>query len=104
MSFYTLIILCGIGTYLMRFLPFATGQQLSKDRGRLALFLGALGVAAMSALVMLSLAGLWQQSPTWAGGTRLVAGTAAVLATLKLTSNVGLATLAGAAIYGLLPY
>lgn len=94
-----LIVLAGIGTYLMRLLPMLYGQRLAAGRGAIALVLGALGVAAITALIVVSLLGLVAQQAGW---IRLSLSALLVLLVLRLARNVGVATLVGALGYGLL--
>jgi len=94
-----LILLAGLGTYLMRLLPMLYGQQLAAGRGALALVLSALGVAAISGLILVSLVDLAAQQ---VGVVRMLLASLAVLVTLKVARNVGVATLTGALLYGLL--
>lgn len=93
----------GLATYLIRLLPILAGERL---KGRAAppflrRFLVALGPAAIAALLVLSLQDL--PPPTGQGRAlpAIAAGAAAVLGTLRLTRNPAVATLAGAAAYGL---
>lgn len=94
-----LIVLAGLGTYLMRLLPMLYGQRLAGGRGALTLVLSALGVAAITALIVVSLVDLASQQ---VGLLRLVLASSVVLLTLRLSRNVGVATLVGALVYGLL--
>ena len=94
-----LIILAGAGTYLMRLLPMLYGQRLAAGRGAVTLVLGALGVAAITALIVVSLLDLVGQQAGW---MRLLLSALLVLLVLRLARNVGVATLAGALGYGLL--
>lgn len=101
MNFMTLILLAGAGTFLMRFLPLVTGSGLSQHPSRLRLMLSALGVTAITALIVLSLVGLWQPEQPFGSTLRMLAGSVSVLAALRFSGHVGLATLVGAAVYGL---
>lgn len=101
MSFITLIILAGIGTYLIRLLPMLGGQFLAHREGKVTLFLGALGLSAIPALILVSVADLWLQQPDWRTLVSIATGASGVLLTLRLTGNVGVATLGGALVYGL---
>ncbi len=101
MSFITLILLAGAGTFLMRFVPLVTGSGLSQRPSRLTLMLSALGLTAITALIVLSLYGLWQPQQPVGSTLRLVAGSLSVLVALRLSGHVGLATLVGAVAYGL---
>lgn len=100
MNFITLIVLAGFGTYLIRLLPMLGGQFFARREGRVTLFLGALGLSAIPALIVVSVADLWLQQPDWRTLVSLAAGTTGVLAVLRLSGNVGVATLGGALVYG----
>ncbi|MEP4545206.1 MAG: AzlD domain-containing protein [Saccharospirillum sp.] len=101
MSFMALILLAGTGTFLMRFLPLVTGAGLSRRPSPLTLMLSALGVTAIAALIVLSLVGLWQPDQALGSAVRLLVGGVSVLVALRVSGHVGLATLAGAVVYGL---
>lgn len=101
MNLILLIVLAAIGTYLIRLVPMLAGQKLAQGSGPLTLFLSALGLSAIAALIVVSVADLWQAQADLPALASLAAGTAGVLITLRLTRNVGVATLAGALIYGL---
>ncbi|HET8904179.1 MAG TPA: AzlD domain-containing protein [Saccharospirillum sp.] len=101
MSFITLILLAGAGTFLMRFVPLVTGSGLSQRPSRLTLMLSALGLTAITALIVLSLYGLWQPQQPVGSTLRLVAGSVSVLVALRISGHVGVATLVGAVVYGL---
>ncbi|MCI0509616.1 branched-subunit amino acid transport protein AzlD [Chromohalobacter marismortui] len=100
MTGWGVVIAAGVGTFLIRYLPLLSGTRLARGDGWLSRFLGALGLAAIAALIVLSMGDLWWQAPHWRGGLRLALGTAAVLLVQRLTPNVGLATLLGAGVYG----
>lgn len=101
MTFITLILLAGAGTFLMRFVPLVTGSGLSERPSRLTLMLSALGLTAITALIVLSLFGLWQPQQPVGSTLRLVAGSVSVLVALRMSGHVGVATLVGAVVYGL---
>ena len=101
LAFVTLILLAGIGTYLIRLLPMLVGQKLARGSGPLTLMLSALGLSAIAALIVVSIGDLWQSQPELTTLASLAAGTLGVLVTLRLTRNVGIATLGGALLYGL---
>lgn len=97
------VLVSGLSTYLIRYLPVAVSDRL-KGRAvspRLHRFLMALGPSAIAAMLVLSLvdflpmAGL-AQSAAKVGGAL---GTVFILH--RLTANPALATLAGAVTYGL---
>ncbi|MCT8468769.1 AzlD domain-containing protein [Chromohalobacter canadensis] len=100
MTWWGIVIAAGAGTFLIRYLPLLYGTRLARGEGRLSRFLGALGLAAIAALIVLSMSDLWWQAPHWRGGVRLGLGVMAVLLVQRLTPNVGLATLVGAGVYG----
>ncbi|WP_040240898.1 AzlD domain-containing protein [Chromohalobacter japonicus] len=100
MTWWSIVIAAGAGTFLIRYLPLLFGTHLARGEGRLSRFLGALGLAAIAALIVLSMSDLWWQAPHWRGGVRLALGATAVLLVQRLTPNVGLATLVGAGVYG----
>ncbi|QJQ96543.1 MULTISPECIES: AzlD domain-containing protein [Halomonadaceae] len=96
------IVAAGVGTYLIRYVPLVFGRRLASAQGFLARVLAALGVAAIASLIALSLWGLWWPEPDLVNTLRLFLGCATVLALLRLTGNIGLATLSGALAYGVL--
>lgn len=101
MNFMTLILLAGAGTFLMRFLPLITGSGLSQRPSRLTLMLSALGLTAITALIVLSVVGLWQPEEAFGSMLRLVVGSVSVLVALRISGHVGVATLVGAVVYGM---
>lgn len=101
LPFIALIVAAGIGTYLIRLVPMMAGQRLASGSGPITLVLSALGLSAISALIVVSVGDLWRNHPEPATLFSLVAGTLGVLVTLRLTRNVGIATLGGALLYGL---
>ncbi|MEX0584458.1 MAG: AzlD domain-containing protein [Natronospirillum sp.] len=101
MNFVLLIVLAGIGTYLIRLLPMLAGQKLARSSGWLTLFLSALGLSAIAALIVVSVTDLWLNQPEPTTFASLAVGTASLLLTLRATRNVGVATLCGALVYGL---
>lgn len=97
----------GVGTYLFRYLPtrWSRGARPTGPfGGALGGFLGSVGIAAVSALLAASLAPLLGQL-TGPGaavrGVSLVVGLGATAITFGWRRSVALATLAGAAAYGL---
>lgn len=93
----------GLATYLIRLLPILASERLKGRAAPPALrrFLVALGPAAIAALLVLSLQDLLPPASQGRALLAVTAGAAAVLAALRLTRNPALATLAGAAAYGL---
>lgn len=96
-------VLGGLATYLIRFLPILASERLKGRTPPPALrrFLLALGPAAIAALLVLSLQDLLPPLGRGRAVLAIMAGSGAVLAALRLTRNPALATLAGAAAYGL---
>ncbi|GAB2797662.1 hypothetical protein GCM10027040_25410 [Halomonas shantousis] len=102
MTFWWLVLATGLGTFLIRYLPLRHGQRLIHAGSRLERFFTALGVAALTALIVLSAGEVWWAAEDMAiASVAIVAGTLGVFVTLRKTGNIGLATLAGALIYGL---
>lgn len=101
MSFLALIVLAGLGTYLMRLVPLVSGHKMNQWHPAITLALSALGLSAIATLIVLSISGLWQASPQIDRLVAMCLGTLAVLLSLRLFRNVGLATLIGAVAYGL---
>lgn len=101
MSFLALILLAGLGTYLMRLVPLVSGHKMHQWHPAITLALSALGLSAIATLIVLSIAGLWQASPHIDRLIAISLGALAVLLALRLSRNVGLATLAGAVVYGI---
>lgn len=93
----------GVGTYLFRYLPtrWARGARpAGAFGGLLGGFLGAVGIAAVSALLAASLAPLIGAGPAFRG-VSVALGLAVTVATFVWRRSVALSTLAGAAAYGL---
>ena len=93
--------LAALGTYLMRWLPLRMGSKLLSGPIWITLMLSALGVTAMSALVMVSVIDLWQQAPAASTLVSVGLGGFITLGMLKLTGNVGIAAIIGALAYGI---
>ncbi|MBK1699296.1 AzlD domain-containing protein [Rhodovibrio salinarum] len=96
------IILCGIGTFLMRLGPMwlrSTRGQLAGDHPRFEGFLRAIGPAAIMGLLVVSVWGAVQQTGT-TGAAGAAVAFAGVIAVKRVAGGFVLPTLAGAAIYG----
>ncbi|MHA7880236.1 MAG: AzlD domain-containing protein [Saccharospirillum sp.] len=102
MNFLLLITLAGFGTYLMRLVPLVSGHKMNQWHPVVTLALSALGLSAIATLIVLSVAGLWQASPNAHRAVAMAGGALAVLVSLRVFRNVGMATLIGALSYGLL--
>lgn len=97
----------GLGTYLLRYLPMRWFVLLQDffERPRLKIVLGALGPAAIVALLVVSLKGLavneLQQVEPFSVG-RIFLALVAIWFMHKRYQNTMLATLVGVAVYGVL--
>ncbi|OJX74778.1 MAG: hypothetical protein BGO92_14645 [Magnetospirillum sp. 64-120] len=97
------VLLGGLATYLIRYLPLAVCDRL-KGRGvapRLHRFLMALGPSAIAALLVLSLVDFLPMARLGQSTPKVAAALLAVFVLHRLTANPALATLAGAVTYGL---
>lgn len=100
MNFWLLIVLAALGTFLLRWLPLSLGNRLLSGPTWLTLMLSALGLTAMTALVVVSAVDVWRQAPTSNTLLSMMLGTLMTLWVLRLTRNVGMAAIAGALSYG----
>jgi branched-subunit amino acid transport protein AzlD len=94
-----LAVIVGIGTYLFRLLPTRFGARMPGGDGIWSRFIGATGPAAIATLFIASILPLVQAQALSLVCTLI--GSAMVLAAYFWRRNVVLATLAGAAAYGL---
>lgn len=103
-----MVVLCGAGTFLLRWLPFwrarrrdADGQGADKLRGWLA----GVGPAAISALLVVSMISV-VGSNSGTGGFITAAAALAIVALVRQACRGGVAvpTLSGALAYGLMSY
>lgn len=101
----TIVILCGAGTFLLRYLPIWRNRRQAKSANTSATmqrFLQGIGPAAISALLALS---LWSMVTSGPGMKPLVATGLALFSIFlvkKKYGGIGGPTLAGAVVYGLL--
>lgn len=106
MSELTLIILLsGIGTFLLRFLPIWQTRRkpkASSRSGRLQGFLQGIGPAAMTALLTVSLWPMLKGTENSGQGLIVCAALAVIFITKRLFSGIALPTLIGALTYGIL--
>ncbi len=106
MSELTLIILLsGVGTFLLRFLPIWQARRKSRTAttsGRLRAFLQGIGPAAMTALLVVSLWPMVRGSDHAGQALITLAALAVIFATKRWLSGIALPTLTGALSYGLL--
>lgn len=108
MSTHTLliIVLCGIGTFLLRFLPIRQARRTtgsSQASRRVQRLLQGIGPAAIMALLVIS---LWPSVAGTGPHAAKILCALAALATIGVLKNrlggIALPTLAGALVYGLL--
>lgn len=100
------VLLCGIGTFLLRFLPLWRIRN-RPGRARTApppvqRFLRAIGPAAISALLVVSLWPLMAAQASACERLAVMAGLLAIAAVRRLSGGIAAPTLAGAAAYGLM--
>lgn len=95
------VLLAGAGTYLIRYLPMRGHRPSDRPAGIAARFLAAVGPASVAALLALSLLPLGGPAVGWGPRLAVAAGLAAVWALHRATGNIALATLGGAAAYGM---
>lgn len=96
----------GVGTYLFRYLPTRIGGRLGASTlgGRLGEFLAAVGVASVAALLAAALEPTLRAAVSEANfpaAAAAVAGLGVTYWLFRWRKDVALATLAGAAAYGL---
>ncbi|MBP6019811.1 MAG: AzlD domain-containing protein [Burkholderiaceae bacterium] len=100
-----IVILCGAGTFLLRFLPIWQNRRKVKSSttsGAMQRFLQGIGPAAISALLAIS---LWSIVKDGQGIAPIVAAGLALLSIFLVKQKlggIGGPTLAGAVVYGLL--
>jgi len=106
LEFLLVCVVVGVGTYLFRYLPTRIGGRAGARAmsGRLGAFLASVGVASVAALLAASL------EPVLAGAltsgrlgvaAAAFAGLVTTFALFRWRKDVALATMAGAAVYGL---
>lgn len=104
MNLFWLIALAGLGTYATRLLPMLGGRwidALSPD-GYIVRYLKALGVTAITSLIVVSVADLLSTDANGLSISATVCGAATVIAAVRWLGNVGIATLLGALVYALI--
>ncbi len=98
-----IIILCGAGTFLLRFLPIWQHRRKASTRatsGALHRFLQGIGPAAITALLAVS---LWPMLTISMGrGLATVAALIVIVLVKRKIGGIAVPTLTGAVIYGLL--
>ena len=97
------VILCGAGTFLTRFLPMSwrqSGMKRVGGRGTLHNGLDAIGPAAIVALLVTSFSPLIAPSSFGYDVIPVAAGLLGVLAGKRLIGGIAGATLTGVAVYG----
>jgi branched-subunit amino acid transport protein AzlD len=107
LEMFWIILACGIGTFLLRWLPFrhARRQHRAESAGsnRMGRWLAGVGPAAISALLMVSVWGVIAPAfaPSQLSRTALALAVV-VLVRLVARGGVVLPTLCGALVYGVL--
>lgn len=94
-----LAVVTGIGTYLFRFLPTRLPLGNAEGRGFWAVFFGSIGAAAIATLFVASILPALRSADATMACT--LVGSLATIGAYLWRRNVVLATMAGAAAYGL---
>lgn len=102
MNFGLMVFLAAVGTYATRLLPMLAGQRLldSVRSPWITGFLGALGITAIVALIIVSMQDLYVARPERQTLLAMCCGGVVVIVGMKTFRNVGVATLIGAVVYG----
>jgi|SRR5699024_2802087 len=103
MNNWLIVILAGLGTFLLRYLPLRKTAKPTSSKPRSArsqAFLQAIGPAAITSLLVVSLWPLWTESPPYSAGAIILALLSIVLIR-RFTRDIALPTLMGATVYGL---
>lgn len=105
MNSWLIVILAGLGTFLLRYLPLRKVAQRpasSKPRSaRSQAFLQAIGPAAITSLLVVSLWPLWTEPPA-SRALAIVLALASIVITRRFTRDIAIPTLVGATVYGVL--
>lgn len=103
-SVVTIILLCGLGTFLLRWLPLwharRAADRASTHAGRWRRLFEGVGPAAIAALLAVSLAGYFPQALAPARAAGLILALAAVAASKRWIGGIAWPTLVGALAYG----
>ena len=108
LDYFLVCVAVGVGTYLFRYLPSRLGTSPGRAmRGPLGAFLASVGVASVAALLAASLEPFLVQALQPAGlayAAAAVAGLFATYGAFRLSRSVALATLLGAAVFGVVTW
>ncbi|MFA5489755.1 MAG: AzlD domain-containing protein [Candidimonas sp.] len=99
-----IVVVIGIGTYLIRLLPMLWHDRDGKSGARPANWryaLDAVGPSAIVALLVLSFWDMLSPMPTWKAGMPILAGLAGVWLGKHYLKTIAWATLGGVLAYGL---
>jgi len=108
---FLVVIACGIGTFLLRFLPIWRARRRvhapharrpSHDHNRMQRFFAGIGPAALTALLIVSLWPFFRDvshAPRWMSASIALV---VIVAAKRLTRGLAVPTLLGAAVYGAL--
>ena len=102
MNSWLIVILAGLGTFLLRYLPLRTTARPASSKPRSArsqAFLQAIGPAAITSLLVVSLWPLWAQSPT-RGPWAIMLALLTIVLIRRFTRDIAIPTLMGATVYG----
>ncbi len=108
LEYAVVCLVVGAGTYLFRYLPTRLSTRAGGSRslrGPFGAFLASVGVASVAALLAASLEPLVAEvaaSGEWASVGAAAGGLAVTFALFRWRKDVALATVAGAAVYGLI--
>ena len=103
MTLLWIIALAGIGTYATRLLPMLGGRWIDAlpPDGYIVRYLQALGVTAITALIVVSVGDLLRAGTGYTVMAAVITGAMVVIVAVRLFRNVGIATLLGAFMYAL---
>ena len=104
--YWWMILLCGLGTFVIRLWPMRWQQQQG-DRGMPAWLRGALqalGPAAIGSLLIVSLLPSLLSGEIFTPLLRIIMGIAAIIMARKWIGGVAVPTLVGVLVYGLIAY
>lgn len=106
-SVTVIVLLCGLGTFLLRFFPIwkaQRNQQSHQASGRVQRFLRGIGPAAITALLVVSLLPIFTATGPSANKFAPVAGLVSIYLTKRWLGGIAGPTLAGAVVYGALSH
>jgi branched-subunit amino acid transport protein len=98
-----IIVLSGVGTYLIRLLPMLWQENTTRTGvrpGNLRYALDAVGPSAIVALLVVAFWGMLTPTPSWSAALPIVAGLSGVWLGKVLLKTIAWATLSGVLAYG----